>query len=134
LIKSRSRGLNYKVANQYDKFKAKKYSHESEKWTSRARSTSLVSARELSLGYGSPLFDSVNIDLREGEALELRGRNGAGKSTLIKKVVRGVVASPQIFCPSSPGALNNVDSVGGGRQKLEDRRRCYQDFLTANYR
>ena len=48
----------------------------------------LVTARDLSLGYGSdPLFSGINIDLREGEALEVRGRNGAGKTTLIKAIL-----------------------------------------------
>lgn len=47
----------------------------------------LIAARDVSLGYTTPLFEGVNIDLREGEALELRGRNGAGKSTLIKALL-----------------------------------------------
>ena len=38
------------------------------------------------LGYDKPLFHGVNIDLREGEAVELRGRNGAGKTTVIKRL------------------------------------------------
>jgi ATP-binding cassette subfamily F protein 3 len=103
-------GLNYKVANQYDKFKAKNIRMNLKNDESRSKHV-LVSARELSLGYGSPLFDSVNIDLREGEALELRGRNGAGKSTLIKKLLEGS-SQPSNILSVSPGALNNVDSVG----------------------
>ena len=47
----------------------------------------LVSAKKLSLGYDSPLFSGINIDLREGEAVELRGRNGAGKTTIIKALL-----------------------------------------------
>jgi ATP-binding cassette subfamily F protein 3 len=47
----------------------------------------IVSARELTLGYEAPLFKKVSIDLREGEALELRGRNGAGKTTIIKTLL-----------------------------------------------
>jgi ATPase subunit of ABC transporter with duplicated ATPase domains len=43
--------------------------------------------RGLSAGYETPLFDGINIDLREGEAIELRGRNGAGKTTLIKTIL-----------------------------------------------
>ena len=34
-----------------------------------------------------PLFSDVDIDLREGEAQEFRGRNGAGKTTLIKAIL-----------------------------------------------
>jgi ATPase subunit of ABC transporter with duplicated ATPase domains len=56
----------------------------------------LVSARDLSIGYESPLFSAINIDLREGEALELRGRNGAGKTTLIKAIL-GENAGQTIF-------------------------------------
>lgn len=78
--------LNYKVANQYDKFKAKNIRMNLKNDESRSKHV-LVSARDLSLGYDKPLFQGVNIDLREGEALELRGRNGAGKSTLIKRLL-----------------------------------------------
>jgi ATP-binding cassette subfamily F protein 3 len=54
--------------------------------TSRSKHV-LVSTRGLSLGYDKPLFDGINIDLREGEALEFRGRNGSGKTTLIKAIL-----------------------------------------------
>lgn len=80
-------GLNYKVANQYDKFKAKNVRIGLNSQESRSKHV-LVSARGLSLGYGNtPLFSGINIDLREGEALELRGRNGAGKTTIIKALL-----------------------------------------------
>src|SRR5690349_17794685 len=80
-------GLNYKVASQYDKFKAKNIRMTMRGEESRSKHV-LVSAKDLSLGYGdAPLFTGVNIDLREGEALELRGRNGAGKTTLIKALL-----------------------------------------------
>ncbi|HEU0266641.1 MAG TPA: ATP-binding cassette domain-containing protein, partial [Candidatus Saccharimonadaceae bacterium] len=80
--------LNYKVAGQYDKFKAKNIRMNMKSDESRSKHV-LVTARNLSLGYDTPLFDGINIDLREGEAVELRGRNGAGKSTLIKKLLSG---------------------------------------------
>jgi ATPase subunit of ABC transporter with duplicated ATPase domains len=81
--------LNYKVAAQYDKFKAKNIRMNLKNEESRSKHV-LVSAKDLSLGYGdTPLFSGVNIDLREGEALELRGRNGAGKTTLIKALLAG---------------------------------------------
>ncbi len=79
--------LNYKVATQYDKFKAKNIRMNLKSEASRSKHV-LVSAKDLSLGYGdTSLFGGVNIDLREGEALELRGRNGAGKTTLIKALL-----------------------------------------------
>lgn len=78
--------LNYKVAGQYDKFKARNIRMSLRNDDSRSKHV-LVSARDLSLGYDQPLFSDVNIDLREGEALELRGRNGTGKTTLIKQLL-----------------------------------------------
>jgi ATPase subunit of ABC transporter with duplicated ATPase domains len=85
--KASAENLNYKVAAQYDKFKAKNIRMNLKSDASRSKHV-LVSAKDLSLGYGNtPLFEGVNIDLREGEALELRGRNGAGKTTLIKALL-----------------------------------------------
>jgi len=78
--------LNYKVAAQYDKFKAKNIRMNLKDDQSRSKHV-LISARDLSLGYVDPLFKNVNIDLREGESLEIRGRNGAGKTTLIKAIL-----------------------------------------------
>lgn len=78
--------LNYKVAGQYEKFKAKNIRMNLKGDKSRS-SHILVSAKNLSLGYDAPLFSGVNIDLRESEAVELRGRNGAGKTTLIKALL-----------------------------------------------
>ena len=78
--------LNYKVAAQYDKFKAKNVRINLKSDESRSKHV-LISARDLSLGYDKPLFEGINIDLREGEAIEFRGRNGAGKTTLIKAIL-----------------------------------------------
>ena len=84
--KTSAENLNYKVANQYAKFKARNISMNMNSDGSRS-SHVLVKASKLSLGYKIPLFHGVNIDLREGEAIELRGRNGAGKTTLIKQLL-----------------------------------------------
>lgn len=78
--------LNYKVAAQYDKFKAKNVRINLKSDESRSKHV-LIAARDLSLGYDKPLFENINIDLREGEAIEFRGRNGAGKTTLIKAIL-----------------------------------------------
>ncbi|MGE5309823.1 MAG: ABC-F family ATP-binding cassette domain-containing protein [Sphaerimonospora mesophila] len=79
--------LNYKVAGQYDKFKARNVRINLKDDSSRSKHV-LVSARDLALGYDETvLFENINIDLREGEAVELRGRNGAGKTTLIKRLL-----------------------------------------------
>lgn len=86
--KESASNLNYKVAAQYDKFKAKNIRMSLKDDESRSKHI-LVNAKNLSLGYGEkPLFSGVNIDLREGEALEIRGRNGAGKTTLIKALLQ----------------------------------------------
>jgi len=78
--------LSHKTAGQYEKFKAKNVRINLRNDGSRSKHV-LVSARNLSLGYDAPLFTGVNLDLREGEAVELRGRNGAGKTTLIKAIL-----------------------------------------------
>lgn len=89
--------LNYKVANQYDKFKAKNVRIGLKSDDSRSKHI-LVTARDLALGYGETiLFERIDIDLREGEALELRGRNGAGKTTLIKALLSKSPFSPTNF-------------------------------------
>jgi len=90
--KESAANLHYKVAAQYNKFKAKNIRMNLKDDESRSKHV-LVSARDLSLGYGTDaLFNGANIDLREGEALELRGRNGAGKTTLIKYLLNNQAA------------------------------------------
>ena len=85
--------LDYRAAGRYEKFKTKNIRMSIRNEESRSKHV-LVSARQLSLGYEAPLFDGIDIDLREGEAVELRGRNGAGKSTVIKRLL-GDTASTQ---------------------------------------
>lgn len=95
--KESAANLNYKVASQYDKFKAKNIRMNLRSEESRSKHV-LVSAKELSLGYGdTPLFSNINIDLREGEAMEFRGRNGAGKTTLIKALLRKDADAIRVF-------------------------------------
>jgi len=85
--KESAANLNYKVSAQYDKFKSKNIRMNLKDEQSRSKHV-LITVRDLSLGYDDKhLFDGINIDLREGEALELRGRNGAGKTTLIKALL-----------------------------------------------
>lgn len=85
--KESAANLNYKTAAQYDKFKAKNIRMNIKSDESRSKHV-LVNVKSLSLGYGDTiLFEGINIDLREGEAMELRGRNGAGKTTLIKAIL-----------------------------------------------
>jgi ATP-binding cassette subfamily F protein 3 len=91
--KESASNLNYKVAAQYDKFKAQNIRMNLKNEESRSKHV-LVNVKNLSLGYGDvPLFENANIDLREGEALEIRGRNGAGKTTLIKALLGDTTAT-----------------------------------------
>ena len=79
--------LEYKAADRYQKFKARTIRLSMRDGAMRSQRT-LVAVRDLALGYGERiLFEGVNIDLREGEAVELRGRNGAGKTTLIRELL-----------------------------------------------
>ncbi len=81
--------LDYKVADRYQKFKARNIHLRMKDGAMRSR-RKLVEARDVALGYGDTLlFEGVNIDLCEGEAVELRGRNGAGKTTLIRALLAG---------------------------------------------
>lgn len=85
--KSSVEQLDYKAAGRYDKFKSKNIRMSIKNEESRSKHV-LVKATDVALGYGDTvLFEGVNIDLREGEALELRGRNGAGKTTLIRALL-----------------------------------------------
>ena len=85
--------LDFKAAERYKKYKAKNIRIGLKDNASRSKHV-LVSAKDLGLGYGdSPLFTGVNIDLREGEAVELRGRNGAGKTTIIKALLSPLPSS-----------------------------------------
>lgn len=79
--------LDWRAAERYDKFKAKNIRLTIRDEASRSKHV-LVRATDLALGIGERvLFEGVNIDLREGEVVELRGRNGAGKTTLIRALL-----------------------------------------------
>lgn len=85
--------LNYKVADRYQKFKARNIRLNMRDGTMRSQ-RKLVEARDLALGFDERiLFEGVNIDLREGEAIELHGRNGAGKTTLIRALMANALSS-----------------------------------------
>jgi ATP-binding cassette subfamily F protein 3 len=100
--------LDYKVAGRYDKYKARNIRLSLKDGDMRSQ-RKLVEARNLALGYSAePLFTGVDIDLREGEAVELRGRNGAGKTTLIHALLQD---SP---LPSSRPQAPARRSLGAG--------------------
>lgn len=121
--KESAANLNYKVAAQYDKFKAKNIRMNLKDDESRSKHV-LVTARNLSLGYGdTALFKGVNIDLREGESLEFRGRNGAGKTTLIKYLLQdssfqGAVKDSQIVTFDGEISLDHHVRIGVYEQEV----------------
>ena len=85
--------LDYKVADRYQKFRARNIRLNMRDGAMRSQ-RKLVEARDLALGFDERiLFEGVNIDLREGEAIELRGRNGAGKTTLIRALMANAPSS-----------------------------------------
>ena len=113
--------LDYKSAERYGKFKARNIRLSMKDAASRSQHV-LVRVEDAAVGVGEQiLFEDVNIDLREGEAMELRGRNGAGKTTLIRmllasgdvaarashKTIRDPLKPAQIFSeiPLAPNAL-----------------------------
>lgn len=79
--------LDYKSAERYGRFKARNIRLSMKDAASRSQHV-LVRVEDAAVGVGERLlFEGVNIDLREGEAVELRGRNGAGKTTLIRMLL-----------------------------------------------
>lgn len=79
--------LDYKSAERYGKFKSRNIRLSMKDASSRSQYV-LVRAENVAVGIGERiLFEDVNIDLREGEAIEIRGRNGAGKTTLIRMIL-----------------------------------------------
>ena len=130
--------LDYKSAERYGKFKACNIRLSMKDAASRSQHV-LVRVEDAAVGVGERiLFEGVNIDLREGEAVELRGRNGAGKTTLIRmllasggvaarashKTIRDPHEVAQIFSDmplasnastAAPPALEAVEETAGSR-------------------
>ncbi|HSX05011.1 MAG TPA: ABC-F family ATP-binding cassette domain-containing protein [Candidatus Saccharimonadales bacterium] len=81
-------GLNKKVSDNYDKFKARNI--RLHKTSSHEHAKELLRVEDLQLGYGvasePPLFAPVNFQLHHGDRLRLIGRNGAGKTTLVRAI------------------------------------------------
>ena len=121
--------LDYKSAERYGKFKARNIRLSMKDAASRSQHV-LVRVEDAAVGVGERiLFEGVNIDLREGEAMELRGRNGAGKTTLIRMLLNNGAA---IAPPSSARAhapilysgnlfLDSQVRVGVYEQEIDER-------------
>lgn len=115
--------LDYRHATRYQKYKSRNIRMNLKSEESRS-SHVLVKVVDVALGYGDTvLFEGVNIDLREGEALELRGRNGAGKSTLIKALLEGVASDTTSTLPtlySGELTLDRHVRIGRYEQEISD--------------
>lgn len=127
--------LDYKSAERYGKFKARNIRLSMKDAASRSRHV-LVWVEDAAVGVGERiLFEGVNIDLREGEAVELRGRNGAGKTTLIRmllasgdvaarashKIIRDPLKPAQIFS-EMPLASNASTAAPPALEVVENSR------------
>lgn len=92
--------LDYKAAERYDKFKARNIRLKVRNDESSGKRL-LVRVEDAAMGYDEKiLFEGVNVNVREGEAVELRGRNGAGKTTLIRALLASngpVIYSGELF-------------------------------------
>lgn len=80
-----SMDLDKKVADSYHKFKEKniKISLNQDK----QRASELISIKNLSLGYDTPLFSNISFSLKNEDRVFIKGRNGAGKSTIVRTIL-----------------------------------------------
>lgn len=124
--------LDYKSAERYGKFKARNIRLSMKDAASRSQHV-LVRVEDAAVGVGERiLFEGVNIDLREGEAMELRGRNGAGKTTLIRMLLAsGGAAHPSRKHLFPQAGAPPIDSAGALGAPLPERQSLQKKSLTS---
>lgn len=124
--------LDYKSAERYGKFKARNIRLSMKDAASRSQHV-LVRVEDAAVGVGERiLFEGVDIDLREGEAVELRGRNGAGKTTLIRMLLAsGDVARPSRKHLFPQAGAPPIDSAGALGAPLPERQSLQKKSLTS---
>ena len=114
--------LDYKSAERYVKFKSRNIRLSMKDASSRSQHV-LVRAENVAVGIGERiLFEDVNIDLREGEAIEIRGRNGAGKTTLIRMILasgKSFDSGPVLY--SGDIFLDPQVRIGVYEQEIDER-------------
>ena len=114
--------LDYKSAERYGKFKSRNIRLSMKDASSRSQHV-LVRAENVTVGIGERiLFEDVNIDLREGEAIEIRGRNGAGKTTLIRMILasgKSFDGGPALY--SGDIFLDPQVRIGVYEQEIDER-------------
>lgn len=77
--------LDKEVIDSYHKYKEKNINIKLTE--NKERVNELLTLKNLSLGYAHPLFKSINMSIRSGERVFIKGRNGAGKSTLVRTII-----------------------------------------------
>lgn len=79
-------GLNPKMADSYQKFKAKNIKlHNTGK---EAQTATVLRVDDISLGYdNTPLFAGCTFSLAGNDRLHIVGRNGSGKTTLVRAII-----------------------------------------------
>ncbi len=90
--------LDKVVSDSYEKFKEKNIKITAQ--LDEKRIIELVSVKNLSLGYSSPLFSNINFSAGHEDRIFIKGRNGAGKSTLVRTILsvyKNEVPKAQIF-------------------------------------
>lgn len=114
--------LDYKSAERYGKFKSRNIRLSMKDASSRSQHV-LVRAENVAVGIGERiLFEDVNIDLREGEAIEIRGRNGAGKTTLIRMILAsGEVSDGGPILYSGDIFLDPQARIGVYEQEIDEK-------------
>jgi len=114
--------LDYKSAERYRKFKSRNIRLSMKDASSRSQHV-LVRAENVAVGIGERiLFEDMNIDLREGEAIEIRGRNGAGKTTLIRMILasgKSFDSGPVLY--SGDIFLDPQVRIGVYEQEIDER-------------
>ena len=114
--------LDYKSAERYGKFKSRNIRLSMKDASSRSQHV-LVRAENVAVGIGERmLFEDVNIDLREGEAIEIRGRNGAGKTTLIRMILasgKSFDSGPVLY--SGDIFLDPQVRIGAYEQEIDEK-------------
>ncbi len=77
--------LDKEIADSYHKYKEKNISINVK--DSKEHISELLTIKNLSLGYSSPLFQNINFSMGHSDRVFIKGRNGAGKSTLVRTIL-----------------------------------------------
>lgn len=78
----------------------------------RAPSRFLIEAKDLVIGYNSPLTKPMNLEIERGKKIAICGVNGLGKSTLLKTLLGKL--------PPLAGKINHGENVKTGYFEQED--------------